>query len=180
MYLISDFSQATDNEYWVSGHSREEALEKASRKFGVPSSKITLEQDEDVLDTWFSSGLFPFSIFGWPDEVMCYSISHRYLHTSIKIVFTLRIILFLFQTEDLRAFYPGTLLETGHDILFFWVARMVFFGQKLLKQLPFREVYLHPIVRDAHGRKMSKSLGNVIDPMDVITGITLEVSNGNN
>jgi valyl-tRNA synthetase len=84
---------------------------------------------------------------------------------------------FRFQTDDLRAFYPGTLLETGHDILFFWVARMVFFGQKLLKQLPFREVYLHPIVRDAHGRKMSKSLGNVIDPMDVIRGITLEVSN---
>jgi len=84
---------------------------------------------------------------------------------------------FHFQTDDLRAFYPGTLLETGHDILFFWVARMVFLGQKLLKQLPFREVYLHPIVRDAHGRKMSKSLGNVIDPMDVIRGITLEVSN---
>jgi valyl-tRNA synthetase len=84
---------------------------------------------------------------------------------------------FRFQTDDLRAFYPGTLLETGHDILFFWVARMVFLGQKLLKQLPFREVYLHPIVRDAHGRKMSKSLGNVIDPMDVIRGITLEVSN---
>jgi valyl-tRNA synthetase len=67
-------------------------------------------------------------------------------------------------------------LETGQDILFFWVARMVFFGQKLLKQLPFQEVYLHPIVRDAHGRKMSKSLGNVIDPLDVVTGITLEVS----
>lgn len=66
------------------------------------------------------------------------------------------------------------MLETGHDILFFWVARMVFFGQKLLGSLPFKEVLLHPIVRDAHGRKMSKSLGNVIDPMDVICGITLE------
>ena len=87
------------------------------------------------------------------------------------------VLFFCFQTDDLRAFYPGTLLETGHDIIFFWVARMVFFGQKLLKQLPFQEVYLHPIVRDAHGRKMSKSLGNVIDPTDVIRGITLEVSN---
>nr|CAD7263237.1 unnamed protein product [Timema shepardi] len=134
-----------DNEYWVSGRSEEEALERAAKKFNVPQSKIKLTQDGDVLDTWFSSSLFPFSIFGWPD-----------------------------QTEELKIFYPGTLLETGHDILFFWVARMVFFGQKLLNKLPFREVYLHPMVRDAHGRKMSKSLGNVIDPMDVIMGVSLE------
>ncbi|XP_044734548.1 valine--tRNA ligase isoform X2 [Chrysoperla carnea] len=135
----------TDNDYWVTGRTLDEAKEKASKKFNVPMEKISLRQDEDVLDTWFSSGLFPFSIFGWPDE-----------------------------TDDLQAFYPGELLETGHDILFFWVARMVFFGQKLLGKLPFKEVYLHPIVRDAHGRKMSKSLGNVIDPMDVIHGIALE------
>ncbi|CAG2054897.1 unnamed protein product [Timema podura] len=134
-----------DNEYWVSGRSEEEALEKAAKKFNVTRSKIKLTQDGDVLDTWFSSSLFPFSIFGWPE-----------------------------QTEELKVFYPGTLLETGHDILFFWVARMVFFGQKLLNKLPFREVYLHPMVRDAHGRKMSKSLGNVIDPMDVIMGVSLE------
>ena len=110
-------------------------------------------------------------------EVLCHLdvyIAFRYLHMSITVTLVL---FFCFQTDDLRAFYPGTLLETGYDILFFWVARMVFLGQKLLKQLPFREVYLHPIVRDAHGRKMSKSLGNVIDPMDVIRGITLEVSN---
>merc|ERR1719466_3097 len=111
----------------------------------VPESDIILEQDPDVLDTWFSSGLFPFSIFGWPDK-----------------------------TDDLDVFYPGSLLETGHDIIFFWVARMVFFGQKLMGKLPFKDVFLHAMVRDAHGRKMSKSLGNTINPMDVILGVSLE------
>lgn len=135
----------SNNEYWVSGRTEEEAAEKAAKKFGVPLEKVTLAQDEDVLDTWFSSALFPFSIFGWPE-----------------------------QTDDLFAFYPGTLLETGHDILFFWVAKMVMLGTKLMGKLPFTEVLLHSIVRDAHGRKMSKSLGNVIDPIDVILGISLE------
>lgn len=93
----------------MSGRTSEEALEKAAKKFNVPKEKIKLKQDEDVLDTWFSSGLFPFSIFGWPDD-----------------------------TDDLKVFYPTSLLETGHDILFFWVARMVFFGQKLLGKLPFK------------------------------------------
>ena len=93
----------------MTGRSYEEALHKASKKFGLPTKDITLVQDEDVLDTWFSSGLFPFSIFGWPD-----------------------------QTNDLRLFYPSSVLETGHDILFFWVARMVFMGQKFLGRLPFR------------------------------------------
>uniref|UniRef100_A0A8C7PQR9 valine--tRNA ligase n=1 Tax=Oncorhynchus mykiss TaxID=8022 RepID=A0A8C7PQR9_ONCMY len=83
------------------------------------------------------------------------------------------------QTQDLSVFYPGTLLETGHDILFFWVARMVMMGLKLTGKLPFKEVYLHAVVRDAHGRKMSKSLGNVIDPLDVITGISLELQDSN-
>uniref|UniRef100_A0A8C4GFH3 Valine--tRNA ligase n=1 Tax=Dicentrarchus labrax TaxID=13489 RepID=A0A8C4GFH3_DICLA len=132
-----------DGHYWVCGRTEEEAREKAAKRFNVSADKITLRQDEDVLDTWFSSGIFPFSIFGWPNE-------------------------------DLNVFYPGTLLETGHDILFFWVARMVMMGLKLTGKLPFKEVYLHAVVRDAHGRKMSKSLGNVIDPLDVITGISLE------
>ncbi|GAB0089448.1 Valyl-tRNA synthetase [Sergentomyia squamirostris] len=134
-----------DEEIWMVGRSEEEARERVHEKYKIPLEDFTLTQDEDVLDTWFSSGLFPFSVFGWPDPNL-----------------------------DLQTFYPTALLETGHDILFFWVARMVFFGQTLLGKLPFREVFLHPIVRDAHGRKMSKSLGNVIDPMDVIMGISLE------
>ncbi|XP_050684326.1 valine--tRNA ligase isoform X2 [Leptidea sinapis] len=134
-----------EEECWVSAHTEAEALAKAAAKFNLPVDSMKLERDQDVLDTWFSSGLFPFAIFGWPDN-----------------------------TDDLAAFYPTTLLETGHDILFFWVARMVFFGQRLMGKLPFKEVYLHPMVRDAHGRKMSKSLGNVIDPVDVVRGITLE------
>ncbi|XP_055486373.1 LOW QUALITY PROTEIN: valine--tRNA ligase [Leucoraja erinacea] len=134
-----------DGRYWVSGRSMDVGRGKAAERFNVSPDLISLRQDEDVLDTWFSSGLFPFSIFGWPD-----------------------------QTEDFKIFYPGTLLETGHDILFFWVARMVMLGLKLTGKLPFKEVYLHAIVRDTHGRKMSKSLGNVIDPLDVIMGISLE------
>lgn len=144
--IETDLVSKTDDEnYWVVARSEHEAKEKAAKRFKVSAENITVNQDEDVLDTWFSSGLFPFSVLGWPNN-----------------------------TEDVQAFYPNTILETGHDILFFWVARMVFFGQKLLGKLPFKTVYLHPMVRDAHGRKMSKSLGNVIDPMDVITGITLE------
>ncbi len=100
---------------------------------------VALRQDEDVLDTWFSSGLWPFSILGWPEE-----------------------------TEDFRRFYPTTLLETGYDILFFWVARMMMLGIYLTGKAPFEWVYLHGIVRDEHGRKMSKSLGNQVDPLDLI------------
>uniref|UniRef100_A0A4W4E4B6 Valine--tRNA ligase n=1 Tax=Electrophorus electricus TaxID=8005 RepID=A0A4W4E4B6_ELEEL len=144
-FITVNDSSDVDGHYWVSGRSEEEAKEKAAKRFNVTMDKISLRQDEDVLDTWFSSGIFPFSIFGWPNE-----------------------------SEDLSVFYPGTLLETGHDILFFWVARMVMMALKLTGKLPFKEVYLHAVVRDAHGRKMSKSLGNVIDPLDVITGISLE------
>ncbi|XP_050688997.1 valine--tRNA ligase-like isoform X2 [Eriocheir sinensis] len=141
----SSIPQQKSDEYWVSGRTEEEARQKAALKFGVSPDEIKLKQDPDVLDTWFSSGLFPFSVLGWPKK-----------------------------TQDMELFYPNTLLETGHDILFFWVARMVFFGQHLLGELPFKQVYLHAMVRDAHGRKMSKSLGNVIDPMDVIYGISLK------
>ena len=117
----------------------------AADKLGKNADQIQLEQDEDVLDTWFSSGLFPFSVFGWPNN-----------------------------TDDLKAFYPTSLLETGLDILFFWVARMVMMGLHLTDTLPFTTVYLHAMVRDKYGRKMSKSLGNVIDPLEVIHGCGLE------
>ena len=112
-YFLQDKPASdVDDDNWVSGRTEAEALEKAAKKFSVKNkADIKLKQDEDVLDTWFSSGLFPFSIFGWPDS-----------------------------TDELKLFYPGSLLETGHDILFFWVARMVFFGQKLMGKLPFKEV----------------------------------------
>ena len=98
-----------------------------------------LEQDPDVLDTWFSSGLWPFSTLGWPAA-----------------------------TPDMQYFYPTSVLETGYDILFFWVARMIMFGLEFTGQAPFHTVYLHGLVRDGDGRKMSKTLGNVIDPREVM------------
>ena len=98
-----------------------------------------LRQDPDVLDTWFSSGLWPFSTLGWPE-----------------------------QTPDLKAFYPTRVMETGYDILFFWVARMIMLGLEMTDEAPFHTVYLHGLVRDEHGRKMSKSLGNAIDPIALL------------
>ncbi|KAM4018931.1 valine--tRNA ligase, mitochondrial isoform 2-T6 [Anomaloglossus baeobatrachus] len=131
--------------FWVAAHSESEARKKATNVLGKPEGEVVLRRDEDVLDTWFSSALFPFAMLGWPEP-----------------------------TKDLEDFYPNSLLETGSDLLFFWVARMVMLGEQLTGQIPFREVFLHSMVRDAHGRKMSKSLGNVLDPLDVMTGVTLE------
>ena len=98
-----------------------------------------IKQDDDVLDTWFSSGLWPFSTLGWPND-----------------------------TEALKTFYPTNVLVTGHDIIFFWVARMIMMGLHFMKDVPFRTVYLHGLVRDSQGRKMSKSLGNSVDPLEIV------------
>ncbi|XP_042396323.1 valine--tRNA ligase, chloroplastic/mitochondrial 2-like isoform X2 [Zingiber officinale] len=127
-----------DNEEdYIVARNAEEALVKAHAKYG---KSVEIYQDPDVLDTWFSSGLWPFSTLGWPDK----------------------------NAEDFKQFYPTTILETGHDILFFWVARMVMMGIEFTGSSPFSYVYLHGLIRDSHGRKMSKTLGNVIDPIDTI------------
>ncbi|KAG5898253.1 hypothetical protein JTB14_029631 [Gonioctena quinquepunctata] len=130
---------------WVAAENEQVARWKAAGKLGAEEADVIVNQDEDVLDTWFSSALQPFAAFGWPQ-----------------------------QTDDLARYYPLTLMETGHDIIFFWVARMVMLGTQLTGKLPFQKILLHGIVCDAHGRKMSKSVGNVVAPEDVIRGISLE------
>ncbi|MGA7457187.1 MAG: valine--tRNA ligase, partial [Methyloceanibacter sp.] len=112
------------------------ATTQAKQYYGKP---VTLERDEDVLDTWFSSALWPFSTLGWPDK-----------------------------TPELARYYPTDVLVTGFDIIFFWVARMMMMGLHVMEEVPFRDVYIHALVRDEKGQKMSKSKGNVIDPLELI------------
>ena len=117
-------------------HDEAEAHAQAAKHYGKPAE---LTRDEDVLDTWFSSALWPFSTMGWPDE-----------------------------TPELERYYPTSVLVTGFDIIFFWVARMMMMGMHFMKDVPFRDVYIHALVRDEKGAKMSKSKGNVVDPLHVM------------
>lgn len=137
-----------DKSTWVVAHNQQDALQKAIKFFNIPSNcqqNIKIKQDEDVLDTWFSSGILPFSLFGWPNK------------------------------KDISKHYPQDVLVSGHDILLFWIARMVMLSTHFQKDVPFRKVFLHGIVCDDQGKKMSKSRGNVVTPDQVINGASIKV-----
>jgi len=135
----SNLIKGADGEYRLGKDAKPIVARQVPEKCPTCGGK-DLIQDPDVLDTWFSSGLWPFSTLGWPE-----------------------------QTVDLKDFYPTSTLVTGFDILFFWVARMIMMGLKFMGDVPFRDVYIHALVRDEQGQKMSKSKGNVIDPLDVMS-----------
>ena len=136
-YVISETNgEITDNTPFIVANSEVEALEKAKQEYG---DNIKLEQDPDVLDTWFSSSLWPFSTLGWPEN-----------------------------TEDLKTYYPTSTLVTGFDIIFFWVARMTMMAGYFTDEMPFKDVYIHGLVRDENGKKMSKTANNGIDPLILI------------
>eukprot|EP00475_Leptophrys_vorax_P010522 TRINITY_DN17098_c0_g2_i2.p1 TRINITY_DN17098_c0_g2~~TRINITY_DN17098_c0_g2_i2.p1 ORF type:complete len:747 (-),score=192.00 TRINITY_DN17098_c0_g2_i2:23-2203(-) len=140
-------NSGANEQIWVAAHSEEEARRKAAKLLKTDDlSSVNVKQDEDVLDTWFSSSLFPISAFGWPN----------------------------LESQDFKKFYPLDVMETGSDILFFWVARMMMMCHYFTGEVPFKRVFLHPIVRDSHGRKMSKSVGNVLDPIEVVEGRSLD------
>ena len=124
---------------WYCANCGKETVAREDPSACAHCNSKEIEQDPDVLDTWFSSGLWPFSTLGWPDE-----------------------------TPEMKYFYPTTVMETGYDILFFWVARMIIMGLEFTGQIPFHTVYMHGLIRDEAGRKMSKSYGNVVDPLEVM------------
>lgn len=145
-HQIPAYKCSYDNKsIWIAACDEESAIKHASKDLHVSSDQILVTRDTDVLDTWFSSGIYPFSSLGWPDS-----------------------------TVDYNNFYPLNLMTTGHDILGFWVHRMVILGLELTDKLPFNNILLHGIICDNKGAKMSKSKGNVIDPIDIINGISLE------
>lgn len=138
--------QHADKVVWVAAHNASEARVKAAKLLNIDENNdIIINHDSDVLDTWFSSALLPFSSLGWPNS-----------------------------TADLSRYYPLDIMETGHDIFLFWVAKMVMLGKQLTGQYPFKNILLHGIIRDSEGRKMSKSKGNVIAPEQIVNGSTVD------